>query len=100
MDPAAVRAPPAFNGRTVRASTDTGQYLKRLLGRLSSESCGARSYCSFDVGPSWLAEACASAALLGHRPYVLLEVPEMVFLYVLWTKVRENLQESYVLCRL
>jgi hypothetical protein len=35
MDPAAVRAPPAFNGRTVRASTDTGQYLKRLLGRLS-----------------------------------------------------------------
>ena len=31
MDPTAVRAPPAFNGRTVRASTDTGQYLKRLL---------------------------------------------------------------------
>ena len=34
MDPTEVRAPPAFNGRTVRASTDTGQYLKRLLDRL------------------------------------------------------------------
>lgn len=34
MDPTAVRAPPAFNGRTMRASTDTGQYLKRLLVRL------------------------------------------------------------------